>query len=400
MSRLRLLFISPRFLFPLNEGGKIRTVGMMRAMKTDGPFDITLVSPAPADVAHYAGDIASACEHFISWPATNTGKLAQIMGVLGSLPASTASDRSAAGRAVVAQALAEKPDVVVADFPHSAVLLPDRLGPASVMFTHNLEAEILERHAAVATGWRRLVWRREARKMDAFERATLRRFDSVVAVSERDEAALAKRYGLAVVRRIETGVDLEFHAYQAPRAEGNVAVFAGAMDSRSNIDGIEFLLRAVWPRVHAVQPEARMLIAGRNPPPALVAEAAASGMNWHFTGSVDDIRPYLHEGDISLIPLRVGSGTRLKAFEAIASGLPVVSTTLGVEGLGLAPGEHFLAADTDAAFADAILALLADTPRRRAMAEAGRALLEARYSWAVIARQFEAICLDAGKRAG
>jgi glycosyltransferase involved in cell wall biosynthesis len=398
MSRLRLLFVSPRFLFPLNEGGKIRTVGMLRAMKKDGPFDITLVSPAPADAAQYEGDIASACERFVSWPAAKAGKLTQVLGVLGSLPASTASDRSAAGRAMVAKALAEKPNVVVADFPHSAVLLPDRLEPASVMFTHNLEAEILERHAAVTTGWRRLVWRREAAKMDAFERATLRRFDSVVAVSERDEVALAKRYGLPVVRRIETGVDLEFHAYQAPRAEGNVAVFAGAMDSRSNIDGIEFLLRAVWPRVHAARPQARMLIAGRNPPPALVAEAASSGMNWHFTGSVADIRPHLHEGDISLIPLRVGSGTRLKAFEAIASGLPVVSTTLGVEGLGLQPGEHFLAADSEAAFADAILSLLASAPRRIAMAEAGRALLEARYSWSVIARQFEAICLEAARR--
>jgi polysaccharide biosynthesis protein PslH len=398
VSRLRLLFISPRFLFPLNEGGKIRTVGMLRAMKKDGPFDITLVSPAPADIAPFADDIASACERFVSWPATKAGKLTQVIGVLGSLPASTASDRSMAGRAVVAQALAEKPDVVVADFPHSAVLLPDRLDAASVIFTHNLEAEILERHTEVATGWRRLVWQREARKMDAFERATLRRFNAVVAVSERDEVALARRYALPVVRRIETGVDLEFHAYQAPRAEGRVAVFAGAMDSRSNIDGIEFLLRAVWPRVHAVRPEAQMLIAGRNPPPALVAEAAASGMNWHFTGSVADIRPHLHEGDISLIPLRVGSGTRLKAFEAIASGLPVVSTTLGVEGLGLKPGEHFLAGDTDAEFADAILALLGDTPRRITMAQAGRALLEARYSWAVIARQFEAICLEAAGR--
>jgi glycosyltransferase involved in cell wall biosynthesis len=398
VSRLRLLFVSPRFLFPLNEGGKIRTVGMLRAMKKDGPFEITLVSPAPPDAGPHMADIASACDRFFSWPATKNGKLTQVMGVLGSLPASTASDRSDAGRTIVAAELAKKPNVVVADFPHSAVLLPARLQPASVMFTHNLEAEILERHAALATGWRKLIWVREARKMDRFERRTLKRFDSVVAVSERDETQLAKRYSLPVVRRIETGVDLEFHAYQAPRAEGKVAVFAGAMDSRSNIDGIEFLLRAVWPRVHAVRPEAQMLIAGRNPPPALVAEAKLSGTNWHFTGSVADIRPYLHAGDVSLIPLRVGSGTRLKAFEAIASGLPVVSTTLGVEGLGLVPGEHYLAADTDAEFADAILALLADTPRRAAMAQAGRALLEARYSWTVIARQFEAICLEALRR--
>jgi glycosyltransferase involved in cell wall biosynthesis len=395
VSRLRLLFVSPRFLFPLNEGGKIRTVGMLRAMKKDGPFEITLVSPAPPDVGQYTADIASACDRFFSWAPKRTGKLTQVMGVLGSLPASTASDRSQAGRAVVAAELAKKPDVMVADFPHSAVLLPGRLDTASVMFTHNLEAEILERHAAVATGWRRLVWAREARKMDRFEGRTLKRFDSVVAVSQRDEVALAERYGLPVVRRIETGVDLDFHAYQAPRAEGNCAVFAGAMDSRSNIDGIEFLLRAVWPRVHAINPHARMLIAGRNPPPALVAEAKASGMNWHFTGSVDDIRPYLREGDISLIPLRVGSGTRLKAFEAIANGLPVVSTTLGVEGLGLVPGEHYLAADTDDAFAGAILVLLADGARRQRMAATGRALLEARYSWSVIARQFEAICLEA-----
>src|SRR5581483_5306231 len=236
MTRLRLLFVSPRFLFPLNEGGKIRTVGMLRAMKKDGPFEITLVSPAPPDAGQHMTDIASACDRFFSWPPRKTGILTKAMGVLGGLPASTASDRSDAGKAVVARELAKQPDVVVADFPHSAVLLPKgKLGPASVMFTHNLEAEILERHAAVATGWRKLVWSREARKMNRFERKTLRRFDSVVAVSERDEIALAKRYGLPVVRRIETGVDLEFHAYRAPRADGNCAVFAGAMDSRSNI---------------------------------------------------------------------------------------------------------------------------------------------------------------------
>ncbi len=394
MSRPRLLFISPRFLFPLNEGGKIRTVGMLRAMK-GGVFDITLASPAPADLGLFAGDIESVADRFISWPAAQGGFIAKTLGVLGPLPASVATDRSDAGRAAIAKALAAGTDVVVADFPHSAVLLPDRLDAASVMFTHNLEAEILERHAAVAQGWRRFVWQREARKMDTFERATLRRFDSVVAVSDRDAMALALRYGLRKVSRIETGVDLDFYSYQPPRAEAGVAVFAGAMDSRTNIDGIEFLLRAVWPRVHAARPSSLMLIAGRNPPAALVAEAKASGMNWRFTGSVADIRPHLHAGDLSVIPLRVGSGTRLKAFEAMASGLPVVSTTLGVEGLGLSPGEHYLAADTEADFADAVLRLLDDSALRTRLAEAGRALLEARYSWPIIARQFEAICQEA-----
>ncbi len=394
VSRPRLLFVSPRFLFPLNEGGKIRTVGMLRAMK-GGVFDITLASPAPDAAARYKADLETVADRFVSWPAKPAGLIAKALGVLGPLPASVASDRSTAGRAVITAALTKGADVVVADFPHSAVLLPDRLNAATVMFTHNVEAEILERHAAVAKGWRRRIWQREARKMEAFERATLDRFDSVVAVSDRDAATLATRYGIARIARIETGVDLDFYTCQPPRAEAGVAVFAGAMDSRTNIDGIEFLLRAIWPRVHAVRPSAQMLIAGRNPPAALVAEAAASGMNWRFTGSVDDIRPHLHAGDVSVIPLRVGSGTRLKAFEAMASGLPVVSTTLGVEGLGLIPETHYLAADDEAEFADAILRLLDSSADRTRLAEAGRALLEARYSWPIIARQFEAICQEA-----
>jgi glycosyltransferase involved in cell wall biosynthesis len=286
-------------------------------------------------------------------------------------------------------------DVLVADFPHSAVLLPDALPPASVMFTHNVEAEILERHAAVASGWRRLVWRREAARMRRFEAATLRRFASVIAVSERDARALASRYALADVARIDTGVDLDFYRYQPPRVEASTVVFSGALDSRSNIDGIEFLLRAVWPLVLAARPSARMLVVGRNPPAALVAVAASAGLNWHFTGTVDDIRPAMSEGDVAAIPLRVGSGTRLKAFEAMAMGLPVVSTTLGVEGLGLEPGTQYLAADDAAGFAAAICALLGDFGRRRQLAETGRALVEARYGWDRIGAQFERICLDA-----
>jgi len=113
---------------------------------------------------------------------------------------------------------------------------------------------------------------------------------------------------------------------------------------------------------------------------------------------VDDTRPHLREGDISAIPLRVGSGTRLKAFEAMAMGLPVVSTTLGVEGLGLEPGHDYAAADTAGAFADAIVGLLNDPASRQRLAESGRALLEARYSWKVIGRQFEAICLETRTR--
>jgi len=124
-----------------------------------------------------------------------------------------------------------------------------------------------------------------------------------------------------------------------------------------------------------------------------VAKAERLGLAWSFTGFVDDIRPHVLAGDVAVIPLRVGSGTRLKAFEAMALGRPVVSTPLGMEGLDVQAGTHFLAADGGPAFAAAILRLLDAPALRRAIATAARAELEARFSWTQVGRQFEAICL-------
>ena len=284
--------------------------------------------------------------------------------------------------------------MVVVDFPQAAVLTPSLSGIRSVMFTHNLEAEILERHAQMATGVRRLVWRSQARKMEAFERAVLRRFDTVVAVSARDGQALRDRFGLERVALIDTGVDLDYYTFEPPSGPGRTIVFSGAMDSRSNIDGIEFLMEQVWPHIAADRADIRMLVVGRNPPPALVARARRMDLPWEFTGFVDDIRPWVRRGDVSVIPLRVGSGTRLKAFEAMALGRPVVSTALGMEGLSVVPGTHFLAAESGEAFARETLRLLTDTDLRRSIATAARSLLEERFSWTQVGRQFERICLN------
>lgn len=401
MSRPRLLFISPRFLFPLDEGGKIRTAGILRAMH-GGIFEITLASPQPPDVARHAGSLAEVCDTFVGWPASSQNPFERLVTLIGQLPVSVGSDRSAAGRSAVLHELAAGPDVVVVDFPHTTVLLPKGLDAPSVMFTHNVETEIYERHAAVATGLWKHVWQREAAKMRAFEHTSLSRFDTVVAVSQRDGRVLRQRFGLKAVEEIDTGVDLDFYAFHPPTDTAQTVVFAGAMDSRSNVDGVEFLMEEVWPIVGAARPDARMAVVGRNPPAGLVARALQKGLPWRFTGFVDDMRPEVLTGDVSVIPLRVGSGTRLKTFEAMALGRPVVSTTLGVEGLAVVPGEHCLIADTPQAFATEIIRLLADAAlRKRVAASARRLLEEQRFSWQAVGRQFESICqrtIDRGRQ--
>ena len=114
----RLLFVSPRFLFPTNEGGKIRTANTLRGLK-GGAFEIILASPAPPDVAAFADDIAGACDRFISWPAHVPSRLDRILALPGALPVPVATDRSAAGSAVIAKALADAPEVVVCAPPNA-----------------------------------------------------------------------------------------------------------------------------------------------------------------------------------------------------------------------------------------------------------------------------------------
>lgn len=403
IDRPTLLFVSPRFLFPADEGGKIRTSRILRQMQ-GGPFRIVLASPAPADATPFAADIAAVCDQFVSWPVTPASTLRRMLALADHRPVSVATDASRPGSAVVAAALQAGPDVVVVDFPHAAVLMPDQVQTASVLFTHNVEAEIFERHARVATGLRRPVWRNQARKMARFEGEALRRFDSVIAVSARDADALRSRFALKTVERIDTGVDLDFFRPtplpDPPAAGEGTIVFTGVMDSPANIDGIAFLMDQVWPLVVQARPAARAVIVGRNPSPALVATARQRGLAWTFTGYVDDIRPHVETGHLCVIPLRVGSGTRIKAFEAMAMSRPVVSTTVGVEGLDVVDGEHLLTADEPSAFAAAMLRLLDDAALRDRLAQAARALLEERFSWSHVARQFEAICQRAMERRG
>jgi polysaccharide biosynthesis protein PslH len=394
----RLLFVSPRFLFPMDQGGKIRTGNILKGLK-GGAFDVTLASPAPPDAAAHRTATDAACDRFICWPEATPSSLRRVAALASALPVAAATDRSAAGQRVIAEALAERPDVVVADFPHADVLMPPRIDAASLLFTHNVEAEIFERHASRARGAWRWIWAGQARKMARLEATALRRYDTVIAVSGRDRDVLATRYGLPAVEAIDTGVDLDFFAPGSPAAveelgsDGGTLVFVATMSWAANVEGIHFLLDEVWPRLVAERPRIKAVIIGRNPPAALADKIRDRGLAVTLTGFVDDIRPDVARANVYVIPLFVGSGTRIKAFEAMAMGRPVVSTTLGIEGLDVVDGQTFLRADDAETFASAILALLGDAGLRHRIAGAARRLMEDRFSWANVARQFEAICL-------
>jgi glycosyltransferase involved in cell wall biosynthesis len=401
MTGRRLLFVSPRFLFPSDSGGKIRTRDVLRGMK-GGQFEITLVSPQPPGGARrFAEDLQRVCDRFIGWPERARGfawSLRRLGSLLSRLPISVASDCSRTGCEVVAAELDRGPDIVVADFPHASVLLPDQSPSSSLLFTHNVEAEILGRHAEVtANPAMRALWLNQTRKMKIFEDAAARRFNGLVTVSERDAKYFRAIMAAERIFNIPTGVDLDYFGYEPPTGEvpddGGTVVFTGSMDWLANVDGIRFFMNEVWARIAAARPMAQMVVVGHSPPRDLLQSVKDQRLAWTFTGFVDDVRTFVRAADVYVIPLRVGGGTRIKAFEAMALGCPVVSTSLGVEGLPVVPNEHCLIGDTDAALAAAVLKLLGDADARLTISRNARRLVAEHYSFLASSAAFEDACL-------
>lgn len=396
--RKTLTFISPRFLFPTDSGGKIRTTQILRGLK-GGAFDIKLVMPSTQDERTKFGDqIETVCDQHVTWVPNRQRKLLHLLKkfawLLHRFPIPVQSDWDKGGARVVQQVLDEGTDLVVVDFPHSAVLAPDSFAAPSLMFTHNIEAEIFHRHWQVARfPLHKMIWRNQYRKMYRFEKAVLSRFDSVVAVSDRDRDFFCDDYGIRNCQVIPTGVDTDFFSYQQPLNSSQV-VFCGSMDWMANIDGVEYFFDNVWSLIKDKVPNARMKVVGRAPPESLVRKISSSAPEWEFTGFVDDVRDHISGSAAFVIPLRVGGGTRIKAFEAMAMGAPVVSTSIGIEGLPVEHGEHLLVADDDAAFAENVVALLTDDQMRMAISRSARRSVEEEYGFRIAARVFERICLE------
>jgi glycosyltransferase involved in cell wall biosynthesis len=171
---------------------------------------------------------------------------------------------------------------------------------------------------------------------------------------------------------------------QARRAH---LVFTGSMDWLPNVDGMQYFVRDILPRIREAEPNATLSIIGRSPTPAVKRLALDAGIA--ITGRVEDVRPHIAEGSVYIVPLRVGGGTRLKIFEAMAMGKAVVSTSIGAEGLPVTTGDNVVIADEPAEFARAVVDLIRDDEWRQRIEIAARRLVVERYDWSAVSRDFE-----------
>lgn len=282
-----------------------------------------------------------------------------------------------------------RPDAIVVEFAQMGYLrFPDDV--PVVLDAHNVEYEIVERLAKIDGSLSRRVYSRiNARKLRQEEAMLVARADGVAATSERDAALLARLAPGSRPVIVPNGVDCETFAPHSTDVNDPSVLFFGSMDYYPNTDAALHFAREIWPALRRTHPALTFEIAGRRPPGSVLELESTEGI--HVSGLVEDIRHSIACATVVVVPLRAGSGTRLKVLEAMAMGKPVVSTRLGIEGLDVEDGVHLQVADDPRQFADAVSRLLESPAERQRMGRAARELVERQYDWRQIAATFETL---------
>jgi glycosyltransferase involved in cell wall biosynthesis len=406
---MRILWVKADKLLPVQNGGNIRTYHVLRYLSER--HQLTFYSyyggaPDPGYERELQRQLPGAV-------AVCTGKrelsgIARGLDYLSHLGAHAPYAVSRFAGARVQKQLQtwfreQRYDVAVCDFLDAAINFPGRLNIPSVLFQHNVESEIWRRHADTAGNpVKKMLYRMEFRKMLRYERAAVRKFQHVIAVSENDRALMTKWVDGDRVTVVPTGVDLAQYR-PAPNPldiSAPLVTFVGAMDWEPNVDGVEYFCAEVWPAIKAEVPQARLRIVGRNPDRRVQKWASNSINNDNsieVTGRVPSVVEHLRQSAVIIVPLRIGGGTRLKIYEAMATGKAVVSTTIGAEGLDVHHGHDIMLADDPRSFAQAVIMLLRD-PELRRRYEKAAAETAARYDWPAIGERFSEVLQSAAEK--
>jgi sugar transferase (PEP-CTERM/EpsH1 system associated) len=389
---MRVLHFAPRVCWPLDTGAKLRNYHLARVLARQ--TRVTLLAFNNQDES--PSSVENPYEQVIAVKRDSAYTFAKVVrGLWGRTPLPVLNYTTDSMKRALEDILDKKDfDVVQVESIHLMAYLPIiRAAPKRPLVIcdwHNIESELMRQYSQREPNLlRRAYAGKTARLMSEFERRATREFDAHVVVSERDAERLRDLNSDARVFVIENGVDTEYYSdAQIEKAAGarrdapgkNRIVFVGSMDYHANIEGVVNFAREVWPNLRARQPKLVFTIVGRYPSREVRELARTPGIE--VTGTVDDVRPFYRKAVAAIVPINVGGGSRLKILEAMAAGVPVVSTTLGAEGLDMRHGENILIADTNEQLVEAIVSVVEDEARRNRLGAAGRALVFKHYDWA------------------
>jgi glycosyltransferase involved in cell wall biosynthesis len=381
-------------------GGSIRQAHLFEALASQVPTD--LVAIGAVEDARVRAVAAAITELPRRWPPRSShpvGRRAQELALaLGSRYPVSLYAAAPARRALAAEIArrAGRHQLVCVEHETLAPLARAARGDARWMITlHNRLSGMIAGELERAPGARQRWFRaRDLRKAQRLERWSVRNYDRSVVCSAQDAAALQALAGEDAGRRIAlvpNGVDLTLFKPTPLPAQPTV-LLPGRLAFGPNVEGARWFCSEVWPVIRAEVPAASFVIAGRSPLPEVRALGRLPGVS--VRADVPSMLPCFHAARVVAVPLRTGTGTRLKALEAMAAGRPVAGTSIGLEGIGARDGENALIADEPGELARAVIELLRRDELAAALARAGRAHVERQFGWEQIAQRFLATCAE------
>jgi sugar transferase (PEP-CTERM/EpsH1 system associated) len=384
-----VLVVSAHLPYPPRWGFGTRVYQLMRQIASR--HDATLLcyaSPGNENVARLREEFpVEAVER--KPESTAAKRLSQLRSLASRMPYDCHTTHSREMQQAIDRLFAERAfDLVQLE---STLLAPFRFpaGTRIVIDEHNIDYETYARmHETETSPLRRAFYRDQERRFQRWERRWWQEAAACVATSEREAGIMRRHAPDTLVAAVPNGVDVDYFRPDASAIEPRTLVFNGVLDYRPNIDGVNFLVDEVLPLLRERFPNVRLTIVGRGPA-SEIKSLERRGVA--ATGEVPDVRPYLRGAAVVVVPIRMGSGTRLKVVEALSLAKPVVSTTLGCEGVDVRDREHLLIGDTPQAFAAQVERLLDDAEAGERLGRAGRELMERQYSWEYAGRLLEEV---------
>ena len=397
---MRLVWMKSDYVVPPDTGGKIRTYNLMRELNklchlTYLAFKHTTTPNDEREMQDCAANVIT--EHKLEEKKDGLGFYARVLlGTASRLPYIVQKYRSDRIRQH-SQAWVredENSSVVLCDFLEMAENVDWSLPCPKVLFQHNVESMIWDRYYQTETNsLKRAYFQYERKRMARYEAQVCNQFDLVFAVSDEDKQTLRDKLGVTTpIVVLETGVDTQFFRPQPEiTPTPGKLVFLGSMDWMPNIDGMKWFVEQVFFKIKRQHPDVSLDIVGRRPG-VEIRQLADQDAGIRVIPDVPDVRPHIADCDLFIVPLRIGGGSRIKIYEAMAMDRPVVSTSIGAEGLPLTPGQHIAIGDTPDALADRVVWLLNNPEQKRQLSTAGYQLVTENYQWRNVAIRLRDHC--------
>jgi len=391
---LKILFLCPQPLWPVNTGARLRNFHLANALCAHAEVTILQAihpaDPLPPLPPNSFQNVLSAArgKSYTPWNV--------LRGIKGPIPVTVlnyASKDIERGLREALQATAFNAVQIesIHMAPYLKIIRQQTPAATVVLDWHNVESELIRQYAASTTNpVKKFIAARTSTLLYQMEQEALKSFSAHTVVSELERDKLVKRAPQARVHVIPNGVDTAAFAHHGTAAASRTLLFVGSMDYHANSEAVLWFCHEIWPQIAAEFPSLNFKIVGRNPPQS-VKDLASDRII--VTGTVDNVQPYYHEAFSVLVPLRVGGGTRLKILEAMAAGVPVISTRLGAEGIAAEDGKQILLAETPAEIAAAVRSLLRDPGLTSSLRDSARTLVETQYDWRILGQKLAALYL-------